>query len=98
MFVIGELINGMFSNVKKAIQEKNGQVIQELDKAQADAGADALDVNVGPASRDAVGALLWLVENIRTNLMSLPDDTRVLPGHGPETTIGNEKKNNPFLT
>jgi glyoxylase-like metal-dependent hydrolase (beta-lactamase superfamily II) len=39
-----------------------------------------------------------LVENIRTNLLSLPDDTRVLPGHGPETTIGNEKKNNPFLT
>jgi glyoxylase-like metal-dependent hydrolase (beta-lactamase superfamily II) len=27
----------------------------------------------------------------------LPDDTRVLPGHGPETTIGMEKKRNPFL-
>jgi len=65
MYVIGELINGMFSNVKKAIQEKNGQIIQELAKAQANAGADALDVNVGPASRDAIAALLWLVENIR---------------------------------
>ncbi len=65
MYVIGELINGMFSNVKKAIQEKDGKIIQELAKAQADAGASALDVNVGPASRDAVGAMLWLVENIR---------------------------------
>jgi 5-methyltetrahydrofolate corrinoid/iron sulfur protein methyltransferase len=65
MYVIGELINGMFSNVKKAIQEKDGQVIQELAKAQEQAGAWALDVNVGPASRDAVGAMLWLVENIR---------------------------------
>ena len=65
MFVIGELINGMFSNVKKAIQEKDGQIIQELAKAQEQAGAWALDVNVGPASRDAVGAMLWLVENIR---------------------------------
>jgi 5-methyltetrahydrofolate corrinoid/iron sulfur protein methyltransferase len=65
MYVIGELINGMFSNVKKAIQEENGEIIQELAKAQEQAGAWALDVNVGPASRDAVGAMLWLVENIR---------------------------------
>ncbi len=65
MYVIGELINGMFSNVKKAIQDKDGQVIQELAKAQADAGATALDVNVGPATRESVWGLLWLVENIR---------------------------------
>lgn len=65
MYVIGELINGMFANVKKAIQAKEGQIVQELAKAQADAGASALDVNVGPATRDAVGGLLWLVENIR---------------------------------
>ncbi len=65
MYVIGELINGMFTNVKKAIQEKDGKIIQELAKAQEQAGAWALDVNVGPASRDAVGAMLWLVENIR---------------------------------
>lgn len=65
MYVIGELINGMFNNVKKAVQEKNGQVIQDLAKAQEHAGANALDVNVGPATRDVVGGLLWLVENIR---------------------------------
>ena len=29
-----------------------------------------------------------LIDNIRNNLMTLPDETRVLPGHGPETTIG----------
>lgn len=38
-----------------------------------------------------------LVKNIRNNLMSLPEETRVLPGHGPETTIGLEKRTNPFL-
>ena len=65
MYVIGELINGMFANVKKAIQEKDGQIIQDLAKAQVAAGASALDVNCGPATRDAVGGLLWLVENIR---------------------------------
>lgn len=30
-------------------------------------------------------------------LVKLPDDTRVIPGHGPETTIGDEKASNPFL-
>ena len=65
MYVIGELINGMFNNVKKAIQEKDGSVIQKLAQDQEKAGAYALDVNVGPASKDAVGAMLWLVENIR---------------------------------
>lgn len=38
-----------------------------------------------------------LLENIREKLFVLPDETIVYPGHGPETTIGYEKKNNPFL-
>ncbi len=40
---------------------------------------------------------LLLVDNIRKNLLTLPDDTRVYPGHGPATTIAAERKNNPFL-
>ncbi len=36
-----------------------------------------------------------LMRSLET-LMTLPDDTRVLPGHGPETTIGREKRENPF--
>ena len=38
-----------------------------------------------------------LLESIRQKLLSLPDDTVVHPGHGPETTIGMEKDSNPFL-
>lgn len=38
-----------------------------------------------------------LLRNIRQNLLNLPDETRVLPGHGPETTIGAEKRTNPFF-
>ncbi len=37
-----------------------------------------------------------LLGNIRDQLLRLPDDTRVLPGHGPETTIGAERRMNPF--
>jgi hypothetical protein len=29
--------------------------------------------------------------------MTLPDDTRILPGHGPETTVGRERTSNPYV-
>lgn len=38
-----------------------------------------------------------LIRSIRNELMSLPEDTRVYPGHGFSTTIGTERENNPFL-
>ena len=43
------------------------------------------------------GSLDVLLESIRTKLFTLPDETVVYPGHGPSTTIGYEKRNNPFL-
>ena len=38
-----------------------------------------------------------LIDNIRSKLLVLPDDTRVIPGHGRMTTIGHERVYNPFL-
>lgn len=38
-----------------------------------------------------------LIDNIQNKLLSLPDETVVYPGHGPATTIGDEKRSNPFL-
>lgn len=38
-----------------------------------------------------------LLESIHTQLLTLPDDTIVLAGHGSQTTIGEERRNNPFL-
>lgn len=65
MFVIGERINGMFKEVKKAIEERNKEVIQGLAMKQLKAGADALDVNVGPTKGKAVDNMLWLIEAIQ---------------------------------
>ncbi len=38
-----------------------------------------------------------LINSIRAQVYTLPDDTRLLPGHGPETTVGYEKQHNPFV-
>jgi glyoxylase-like metal-dependent hydrolase (beta-lactamase superfamily II) len=38
-----------------------------------------------------------LIDSIESRLLVLPDETKVLPGHGPATTIGAERKSNPFL-
>ena len=43
------------------------------------------------------GSMEILLANIKEKLLTLDPETRVLPGHGPETDIGTEKKNNPFL-
>jgi hydroxyacylglutathione hydrolase len=43
------------------------------------------------------GDMDLLMRSINERLLTLPDETRVLPGHGPETTIGEERANNPFL-
>lgn len=38
-----------------------------------------------------------LAHSIRTQIYTLPDDTQVYPGHGPATTVGQEKISNPFV-
>jgi len=65
MFVIGERLNGMFKNVRKAIEESDKTVIQELARSQVEAGAYSLDLNVGPAKVDPVKAMLWLIDTVR---------------------------------
>jgi len=44
------------------------------------------------------GSYPVLIESIKSKLLIMPDDTRVLSGHGPETTIGRERQMNPFLS
>jgi hydroxyacylglutathione hydrolase len=45
-----------------------------------------------------LGDLPTLMRSIETRLLDLPDRTRVLPGHGPETTVGEERRANPFIS
>jgi hydroxyacylglutathione hydrolase len=43
------------------------------------------------------GSMEKIMRSLHTQLMALPDETEVVPGHGPATTIGEERETNPFL-
>ncbi|MCI0493841.1 MBL fold metallo-hydrolase, partial [candidate division KSB1 bacterium] len=38
-----------------------------------------------------------LIDSVQTKIFTLPDETIIYPGHGPETTVGQEKATNPFF-
>ncbi|MDP3804726.1 MAG: dihydropteroate synthase [Candidatus Omnitrophota bacterium] len=65
MIVIGELINGMYKDVGRAIANRETDVIQHLAIDQIRAGATLLDVNTGPYSKNPKDDMKWLVETIQ---------------------------------
>ncbi|MCX5677631.1 MAG: dihydropteroate synthase [Candidatus Omnitrophica bacterium] len=65
MIVIGELINGMYKDVSKAISNREADVIQHVAEEQVRAGANILDINTGPYSNNPKDDMKWLVENIQ---------------------------------
>lgn len=44
------------------------------------------------------GSFQELLRSIKEKILTLPDETRLYPGHGPVTTVGRERVSNPFLT
>jgi hydroxyacylglutathione hydrolase len=60
-------------------------------------GGDVLFAGSVGRSDLADGDYQTLLDSIRTKLFPLPDDAVVLTGHGPPTTIGRERRTNPFL-
>src|ERR1700742_2226252 len=43
------------------------------------------------------GSMKKIIHSLHNTVLALPDDTVVVPGHGPQTTIGDERESNPFL-
>jgi cobalamin-dependent methionine synthase I len=65
MILIGESIHIISKDVNDAVKERNPKVIQDLAKAQTDAKADYIDLNLGPAKRDPEEVTQWLVNTIQ---------------------------------
>jgi 5-methyltetrahydrofolate corrinoid/iron sulfur protein methyltransferase len=71
MFIIGERINGMYKTVKEAIINKDTDFMKKLAIDQVEAGADALDISVGPVKGDKKETMFWLVKTV-SSAVSVP--------------------------
>jgi 5-methyltetrahydrofolate corrinoid/iron sulfur protein methyltransferase len=65
MLIISERINGLFTSVGKAIDQRDATFIQDLAVRQVERGAQALDINVGPGREDGPAAMEWLVSVVQ---------------------------------
>jgi glyoxylase-like metal-dependent hydrolase (beta-lactamase superfamily II) len=74
-----------------------GNVLFYIEALKAAFVGDALFAS-GVGRTDLPGGSMEVLEHsIRSQIFSLPDDTVVYPGHGPETTVGAERETNPFV-
>lgn len=71
MVIIGENIHVIAQEVSTAIRGRSAGVIQDLARAQAKAGADYIDLNVGPMKKDTEETMQWLVNAVQ-EVTSLP--------------------------
>jgi 5-methyltetrahydrofolate corrinoid/iron sulfur protein methyltransferase len=65
MVIIGENIHVIAKAVSVAIRERDAKVIQALGKAQTEAGAGYIDLNVGPMKKDPEDSMQWLVSAVQ---------------------------------
>ena len=65
MILIGEHINIMSQTIGPAMRERNPKPIQEMAKAEAEAGVDYLDINIGPARKMGDELMEWMVNTVQ---------------------------------
>ena len=65
MIIIGESIHIISKDVSTAVKERNAKVIQDLAVAQAKAGVDYIDLNLGPARKNPEETVEWLVNTVQ---------------------------------
>ncbi len=65
MILIGENINMMSQTIGPALKERNPKPIQDLAKAEAEAGVDYLDLNIGPARKTGEELMPWVVNTVQ---------------------------------
>ena len=65
MILIGESINIMSQTIGPAMKERNPGPIHEMAKMQDEAGADYLDINIGPARKNGDELMAWVVKTVQ---------------------------------
>jgi 5-methyltetrahydrofolate corrinoid/iron sulfur protein methyltransferase len=80
MYIIGENIHIMADKVKAGIKERDAGFFQKLAVAQVEAGAQALDINLGPRKKDWEELFPWMVKTVEavTDVPLVMDSTNLL--------------------
>src|SRR5574341_964370 len=81
MYIIGENIHIISQKVKDALAEKDAKFFQDLAVRQVEAGAQALDLNLGPRKKDGTEVFPWIVQTVEQVVdVPLSFDTTNLEG------------------
>ena len=111
ILIIAELRQPVRDEIRKAGQRliardgmAKGQQIAEMPaEARRDQRQHGFGDRIGGKlrrrriSEALFGGFAVLAQSIRSQIYTLPDDTIVFPGHGPRTTVGEEKATNPYV-
>jgi cobalamin-dependent methionine synthase I len=65
MYILGENIHIISEKVKEALANKDAYFFQDLAVKQVEAGAQALDLNLGPRKKDGEVVFPWMVETVQ---------------------------------
>jgi 5-methyltetrahydrofolate corrinoid/iron sulfur protein methyltransferase len=96
MYIIGENIHIISQNVKDGLRDRDAKFFQELAVRQVEAGADVLDLNLGPRKKDWEEVFPWMVKTVEA-VVDVPlcfDSTNIL---GIEAGLKNVTKAQPII-
>lgn len=96
MFIIGENIHIVSETVKEALNNRDGEFFKTLALKQVDAGAKAIDVNLGPRKKDGEEVFPWIVSTIES-VVDVPLSIDTTNFIGMEAALKTIKKAQPIL-
>jgi 5-methyltetrahydrofolate corrinoid/iron sulfur protein methyltransferase len=96
MYIIGENIHIISEKVKEALTNRDREFFMDLAVKQVEAGAKAVDINLGPRKKDWADVFPWIVETVET-VVDVPLSIDTTNVDGMEAALKTIKKNQPIL-
>ena len=90
-------IGGLAGNVMETPGHTEGSICLHFPQQQVLSAGDTLFAGSIGRTDLPGGSYEKILHSLHNQLLTLPDETQVVPGHGPATTIGDERETNPFL-
>ena len=90
-------IGGLAGNVMETPGHTEGSICLHFPQQQMLIAGDTLFAGSIGRTDLPGGSYEKILHSLHNQLLALPDETQVVPGHGPATTIGDERETNPFL-